>query len=127
METFLLSVELTGRNGADTIQKVCCLIKELLPYKCSSSRSLRDELRSRLPSIIDEHFLVWVDPMGKSFFINISVKNKKNILICAAYRSLDTLKNISALRVAKLLDDEKNAEKLEIPRSLVDEVLYFFR
>ena len=125
MHTFLLYVQLTGNNDRETVEKVRLLLKNSLKQSFDSGRNLRDHLKLCLPEILKESFLVWVDAMGKSYFVNISVREKKNIVICAVFKSLNTLKDLSAFQLAQMLDDKKKVEQLQMPQTLVKEVNQF--
>ena len=125
MHTFLLYVQLTGNNDLKTVEKVRMLLKNSLQLKFESGRTLRDHLRTHLPDILNDSFLVWVDAMGKSYFVNISVREKKNIVISALFKSLNTLKDRSAFQLAQILGDKKTVEQLEMPRTLVEEVTQY--
>ena len=125
MHTFLLYVQLTGSNDLKTVEKVRLLLKNSLKLNFESGRILRDHLRFHLPDILNDSFLVWVDAMGKSYFVNISVREKKNIVISALFKSLNTLKDLSAYRLAEILGDKNRVNQLEMPRTLVEEVYQF--
>ena len=125
MHTFFLYVQLTGNNDLKTVEKVRLLLKKSLQLNFDSGRTLRDHLRAHLPDILNDSFLVWVDARGKSYFVNISVREKKSIVISALFKSLNTLKDLSALQLAQILREKKTVEQLEMPRTLVEEVTQY--
>eukprot|EP00092_Neocalanus_flemingeri_P033258 GFUD01036165.1.p2 GENE.GFUD01036165.1~~GFUD01036165.1.p2 ORF type:complete len:139 (-),score=47.74 GFUD01036165.1:68-484(-) len=137
MHTFLIRVGLVGQNSTDTVDKVKQLLKESLKTDFDNSNIvLKERMDHNLGDIFgsESNFLLFIDSMWrwstpdkKSFFVNIMVKKKKNIIIMTAeYKEIKTLKDLAAMVVARFFKDKKDVDKLEdVPKSLFDDIKEF--
>ena len=71
---------------------------------------------------MSKRFMIWLDPMGRSYFLNIYVHDRKNIVMSAGYTEINTLLQISTYNLAKLIKDWRNVEDLEVPAILKKDV-----
>ena len=132
MHTYIVHVQMVSMNNMEDVANVRALFKVALELfkvaleeRCGGSQ-LKNYMKERLPDILDRPFLIWVDQMGKSYFLNISVKERKNILICALYKPLDTLRDITAYYIAKCLHTKEQVYLFEIPMTIKDNVKHYF-
>ena len=125
MHTYIVHVQMVSMNNMEDVANVRALFNVALEDRCGGSQ-LKNYMKERLPDILDRHFLIWVDKIGKSYSLIISVKDRKNILICAVYKPLDTLRDISAYYIAKCLYTKEQVDLFEIPMTLKDDVKHYF-
>ena len=136
MHTFLLRVGLVGQNSMDSVNRVKLLLKESLVTDFeNSNKMLKQRMDTKLVDILggEDNFYLWVDamwrsstPQKKSFFVNIMVKNKKNIIITAQYKDVNTLKDMAAMVVARCFKDKKDVDKLEdVPKCVFEDIKQF--
>ena len=125
MHTYIVHVQMVSMNNMEDVANVRALFKVALEERCGGSQ-LKNYMKERLPDILDRPFLIWVDQIGKSYSLIINVKDRKNILICAVYKPLDTLRDISAYYIAKCLDTKEQVDLFEIPMTLKYDVKHYF-
>ena len=128
MHSYLLRIGLMGQNSIETVEKVREVLKRsMMTDFQKNNRTLKKRMDPELVDIFgsEKHYYLWVDamwrssePEKKSFLINIMVRDKKHIIITAEYREIKTLREMSAMVLARYINDEKDVEKLEIPKSL---------
>ena len=130
MHTYVIRVELVGSNDKEDVDKVKKLFEEALRNTKvgQDTIEMKSFMNSKLPDLISKRFILWCDPAGKSgrsYFLNIYVhgnQKKPNILMSGAYWSLDSLKNIATLSIAKQMKINTDVDKLDIPDTLKTDV-----
>ena len=136
MHTYLLSVGVTGNNTSETAEKVEMVVKESLESDFENNTdNLREVLEKDLVNIFGSDNLTRVlveemyrmsTPDKKSFSIFIMAREKRNMIISAMYKELNTLRDLAALVVARRFHDDKEVDKLEdVPRCLLDCIKQF--
>ena len=136
MHTYLLRVGLVGQNSMESVNRVKQLLKESLVTDFeNNNKMLKQRMDTKLVDILggEDNFYLWVDamwrsstPQKKSFFVNIMVKNKKNIIITAQYKDVNTLKDMAAMVVARCFKDKKDVDKLEdVPKCVFEDIKQF--
>merc|ERR1711970_816655 len=136
MHTYLLRIGLMGQNSIETVERVRKVLKRSMRTDFqNNNRTLKQRMDPELVDIFgsENHYYLWVDamwrsaaPEKKSFFVNIMVRDKKHIIITAEYREINSLREMSAMIVARFVDNEKDVEKLEVPKSLFPCIKEFF-
>merc|ERR1711874_184510 len=90
--------------------------------KDGQSKEIKTFMNDKLPDLIKKRFILWCDPMGKSYFLNIFVPGRKNIVMSGAFWSLDSLKNITSYNIAKRMEINTDVKELEIPEALKPDI-----
>ena len=125
MHAFLVRVQMVSQNDKDDVAKVKSLFEEALRESKKDDmydRHVRNYIKERLPDLLGRPFLIWVEKWGKSYWLNVNVKDRKTILIYAGYKSLDTLKEYSTYKIAKWINSEKKLEEINLPTTLKEDV-----
>jgi len=121
MHSFKVYIQLKGDNDNDSVERVKQLFVEGLKENNNHTMLIR-YMDSHLASVLDQYRQVWVDKMGKSFFLIVSTKERRNIAMSAVYRERSTLLELCAGTIADLLEemDKKDCvNDLEMPATLV--------
>ena len=121
MHKFIVQVELVYDNPMEEVSKVKDLFEEALK-NAVGTEPVRMYMKERLGGILSKRFMIWLDPMGRSYFLNIYVHDRKNIVMSAGYTEINTLLQISTYNLAKLIKDWRKVEDLEVPAILKKDV-----
>jgi len=121
MHKFIVSVGLVGNNPMEEVSKVKDLF-ELALKNAVGTEPVRMFMKERLGGILSKPFMIWLDPMGRSHFLNIFVVDRRNIVMSACYTEMNTLLQISTYNLAKFVKDWRNVEDLEVPGILKKDV-----
>ena len=124
MHTFIIRIELEGQNPKTLVENVKTLFEEALASKHDKGgqdEEIKSSMMEKLPDFVGNNFIMWVDPGGKqdrSYWLNIYIPGRANILMSAAFYSLNTLQDITTYEVAKNIRDKEDVRRLEIPEAL---------
>lgn len=142
MHGYSLRIGLMGGINPLTVARIGAVIRRNL---CPGARHIREKLLIELPPILGETeklFSVAVDvmytnPNMRSFLISIyCLRMTGNIVFCANYRPLESLKSMAALAVANYMLDKvgvyggevemrERVKELQLPSTLEEEVKAF--
>ena len=100
-------------------------LSQFLLFLKPSSIRLQQHLVGFLSVLLGHNTLVWVDKIGRSFFIVISVQDGKNMVIWALHQSLNRLKEQAARVVGLHLFDREQVPVLGLPKVLEEDVKDF--
>ena len=140
---FKVTVQLVGDNRPEDVRAVHELFKLALRTKIGHD-AIRSFMTTTLSEMWTTHsgshrpdqscgsrcrtkpFMLWLDPMGKSYFLNMCVYDKwvgdrKNICMSARYFPLNTLRDRTAYSLAGHLikiGAREKIDRLEIPAVL---------
>eukprot|EP00092_Neocalanus_flemingeri_P079959 GFUD01099661.1.p1 GENE.GFUD01099661.1~~GFUD01099661.1.p1 ORF type:complete len:146 (-),score=27.86 GFUD01099661.1:123-560(-) len=126
MHTFVLHVGLRGNHSDENIEALTAELAVLLKTQPENSRNIQQHLVGFLNVLLDRiNTLVWVDKMGSSFFIIISVQDRKNMTIWALHQSLNRLRHQASKVVGHFLTNREQVSLLGLPKVLEEDVKDF--
>eukprot|EP00092_Neocalanus_flemingeri_P025840 GFUD01028007.1.p1 GENE.GFUD01028007.1~~GFUD01028007.1.p1 ORF type:complete len:150 (+),score=32.74 GFUD01028007.1:90-539(+) len=130
MHTFVLHVGLRGNHSDEKIEALKAELAVFLKTQPENSRNIQPSLKQHLVGFLNVlldriNTLVWVDKIGSSFFIVISVQDGKNMVIWALHQSLNRLRHQASKVVGQFLTDREQVPLLGLPKVLEEDVKDF--
>merc|ERR1740139_634442 len=114
MQTVLIQVDRVGLSSPNDVAKVRTLFKSVL-YMNISLEEKKKFINRKLPKILMGPFmfdLVLVDE--SSYFLNIFVQRRKNIVMSGLCLPQNTLRSRAVYKVARILKTAESLERVKI-------------